>query len=93
MPTQRRNVAAADDDADDALASVPAQPEEPATTPPIRRSVLPVVLQFPLVTMLSFVAASLGYSLLAEVTKGELGRVSRSQDTWQEIALMSSWRV
>jgi hypothetical protein len=93
-PTQRRPFAETQPDAsDEALTSVPAQAEAPATTPPIRRSALPVAAQFPLVTVLSFVMASLGYSLLAEVTKGDLAAVSRSQDTWLEVALLAGWRM
>lgn len=76
----------------DEIAKVPLPVPELAP-PAKRRSKLPVVVQFPLVVTLSFVMASLGYSLLSEVTKGELAGVSRSQDTWGELALLAGWRV
>ncbi|KLP08039.1 uncharacterized protein LW94_3973 [Fusarium fujikuroi] len=37
--------------------------------------------------------ASLGYSLLGELTNGELAALSRSQDTWAEVSLLAGWRV
>lgn len=58
-----------------------------------RRSTLPPMLRFPLAATLSFAVASLGYSLLGEVTKGELAAVSRSQDTWGEVAVLAGWRM
>ena len=58
-----------------------------------KRPKLPVWAQFPLATTLSFAMASLGYSLLGEFTKGELASVSRSQDTWGEVAVLAGWRV
>jgi hypothetical protein len=58
-----------------------------------RRSALPPLLRFPLAATLSFVVASLGYSLLGEVTKGELAAVSKSQDTWEEVAILAGWRL
>lgn len=57
------------------------------------RSKLPPVLQFPLAVTLSFAMASLGYSLLGEVTKGELAAVSKSQDTWGEVGVLAAWRL
>lgn len=58
-----------------------------------RRSALPPVLRFPLAATLSFAVASLGYSFLGEVTKGELATVSRSQDTWAEVGVLAGWRL
>lgn len=58
-----------------------------------RRSALPPVLRFPLAATLSFAVASLGYSFLGEVTKGELATVSRSQDTWAEVGILAGWRL
>lgn len=58
-----------------------------------RQSKLPTLVQFPLTVALSFVMASLGYSLLSEVTQGELASVSRSQDTWVELAILAGWRT
>lgn len=54
---------------------------------------LPPAARFSLATTLSFVLASLGYSLLDEVSNGDLAAVSRSQDTWAEIGLLASWRL
>jgi len=58
-----------------------------------KRSKLPPAAQFPLAALLSFAMASLGYSLLGEVTKGELASVSRSQDTWTEVSVLAGWRL
>lgn len=58
-----------------------------------KRPKLPVWAQFPLAATLSFAMASLGYSLLGEVTKGELAGVSRSQDSWTEVAVLAGWRL
>lgn len=58
-----------------------------------KRGKLPAWAQFPLAATLSFALASLGYSLLGEVTKGELASVSRSQDTWTEVAILAGWRL
>ncbi|KAF7551504.1 hypothetical protein G7046_g7708 [Stylonectria norvegica] len=60
---------------------------------PLRRSTVPVALQFPLAVVLSFAVAGVGYSGLSEVTKGELAGVSRSQDTWGEMGVLAGWRV
>lgn len=78
-------VAAIDD------AAVSASSARPADAQVQRR--LPVAAQFPLVATLSFAMASLGYSLLGEVSKGELASVSRSQDTWSEVAVLAGWRL
>lgn len=59
----------------------------------VRRPKLPPAAQFPLAAALSFAMASLGYSLLGEMTKGELAAVSRSQDTWGEVAILAGWRL
>lgn len=62
-----------------------------ATRP--RRGELPAVLKFPIATTLSFCIASLGYSLVGELSKGGLTSVSRSQDTWAEVAVLAGWRM
>ncbi|KAK5990017.1 hypothetical protein PT974_08280 [Cladobotryum mycophilum] len=54
---------------------------------------IPTVVQFPLVAVISFATASLGYSVLGELTKGELATVSRTQETWEEVALLATWRI
>ncbi|KAI9166686.1 hypothetical protein HJFPF1_02800 [Paramyrothecium foliicola] len=59
--------------ADDAAASAATALTAPATLQLQRR--LPVAAQFPLVSILSFAIASLGYSLLGEVSKGELAAI------------------
>lgn len=58
-----------------------------------RPSKISPVLQFPFAATLSFAMASLGYSLLGELTKGELASVSRSQDTWGEVGVLAGWRL
>ncbi|CAM1505416.1 Fc.00g110530.m01.CDS01 [Cosmosporella sp. VM-42] len=90
MPTQRRNPVVKADVGNErsALAVIP------TTSDALRhRSTLPAPAKFPLVVVLSFAMSSLGYSLLGEVTKGELAGVSRSQDTWVEVGVLSGWRV
>jgi hypothetical protein len=52
-----------------------------------------VAIQFPLIVVLSFSISSLAYSLLSEWNKGELGSVSKSLDTWEEVAILASWRM
>lgn len=67
--------------------------QEPATAPRSFRELVPEQAQFPLVVAASFAMASLGYSVLGELTGAELATVSRSQDTWGEIAVLAGWRV
>ncbi|KPM37759.1 hypothetical protein AK830_g8796 [Neonectria ditissima] len=93
MSTQRRAYANPADARDEVPAAEPAESSLVARAPsPARRSALPVAVQFPLLATLSFCLASLGYSLLGEVTKGELAAVSRSQDTWTEVGVLAGWR-
>ncbi|KAL6896018.1 hypothetical protein HDV57DRAFT_35114 [Trichoderma longibrachiatum] len=61
---------------------------EPASTARI-----PTLVQFPLVAAISFATASLGYSVVAELTQGELAGVSRSPGTREEIAILAGWRI
>ncbi|KAH7023705.1 hypothetical protein EDB80DRAFT_871115 [Ilyonectria destructans] len=91
MSTQRRLPANPADAGDEAPAPSSAE-SSPSVPLPTRSSALPVAVQFPLVAVLSFSMASLGYSLLGEVTKGELAAVSRSQETWEEVGLLAGWR-
>ncbi|KAF6813698.1 hypothetical protein CMUS01_12777 [Colletotrichum musicola] len=58
-----------------------------------QRSHLPTVLQFPLVTVLSFSISSLCYSFLSEWSRGELAGISKSLDTWGEVAILAGWRI
>ncbi|KAH7170300.1 hypothetical protein EDB81DRAFT_752833 [Dactylonectria macrodidyma] len=92
MSIQRRAAAIPADAGDEAPAPSATELSPLGRPSPARRSALPVAVQFPLVTVLSFSMASLGYSLLGEVTKGELAAVSRSQDTWEEVGLLAAWR-
>ncbi|KAF4996223.1 hypothetical protein FDECE_12531 [Fusarium decemcellulare] len=96
MPTLRRAAVKAGEVVEDtALATTSSsslsQQRQPA--PRNLREVVPDQIQFPLAVAASFVMASLGYSLLGELTGAELAAVSRSQDTWGEIALLAGWRV
>ena len=54
---------------------------------------LPVAVQFPIAAALSFALASLGYSIVGEVSKGELVSVMRAQDTWGQVAVLAGWRM
>jgi hypothetical protein len=76
----------------DDVAATPAK-DEGAPTEAAHAAKIPTLIQFPLVAAISFTTASLGYSLVAELTKGELAGVSRSQETWQEIGILAGWRV
>ncbi|OBR14171.1 hypothetical protein CH63R_02897 [Colletotrichum higginsianum IMI 349063] len=58
-----------------------------------QRSHLPTVLQFPLVTVLSFSISSLCYSFLSEWSRGELAGISKSLDTWSDVATLAGWRI
>ncbi|KAJ0298803.1 hypothetical protein COL5a_009445 [Colletotrichum fioriniae] len=58
-----------------------------------QRSHLPKALQFPLVTVLSFSISSLCYSFLSEWSRGELAGISKSLDTWGEVATLAGWRI
>ncbi|KAL7938983.1 hypothetical protein V8C35DRAFT_289803 [Trichoderma chlorosporum] len=64
-----------------------------ASAEPASAARIPTLVQFPLVTAISFATASLGYSVVAEVTKGELAGVSRSPESWEEISILAGWRV
>jgi hypothetical protein len=54
---------------------------------------VPRKAKFPLAIATSFVMASLGYSLMSELTNGELAALSRTQDTWEEVALLAGFRM
>lgn len=58
-----------------------------------QRSHLPTALQFPLVAVLSFSISSLCYSFLSEWSRGELAGISKSLDTWGEVATLAGWRM
>ncbi|PFH55628.1 hypothetical protein XA68_17917 [Ophiocordyceps unilateralis] len=50
-------------------------------------------LRFLIVVAISFCMASLGYSFVGELSRGRLAAVSRSQDSWAEIATLAAWRI
>ncbi|KAH7328567.1 hypothetical protein B0I35DRAFT_21326 [Stachybotrys elegans] len=101
-PTLRRSAAAdkAESEVDEAIAAsivapaavvVAASEHVPSAQRP--RVELPAAAQFPITVLLSFAAASMGYSVLGELSKGELAAVTRTQETWQEVGLLATWRV
>ncbi|KAF4336012.1 hypothetical protein FBEOM_10145 [Fusarium beomiforme] len=89
--TSRRSAAAGDDDT--VLTTIPSSPKEVQQPPRTFRDMVPHRAKFPVAVAASFAMASLGYSLLAELTNGELAALSRSQDTWAEVSLLAGWRV
>ncbi|KAM0562143.1 hypothetical protein ACHAPJ_002587 [Fusarium lateritium] len=91
MATSRRSAAAASDET--ALTTTSSSPKQVQRPPRSFRELIPLQAQFPLAIATSFVLASLGYSLLGELTGGELAAISRSQDTWGEVSLLAGWRM
>ncbi|KAM0346452.1 hypothetical protein ACHAPU_005517 [Fusarium lateritium] len=75
------------------LATTSSSPKEVQQPPRTFREMVPKQAQFPLAIATSFAMASLGYSLLGELTGGELAALSRSQDTWPEVLLLAGWRM
>lgn len=89
--TKRRGGA---DAADDVVATTPAKGGDGEVPSKAARSArIPSLVVFPLVAGISFITASLGYSVVAELTNGELATVSRSQETPEEIYILAGWRV
>ncbi|GJN77294.1 hypothetical protein PLIIFM63780_000784 [Purpureocillium lilacinum] len=70
-----------------------AQAVVPALRQQQQQGKLPVALQFPIAAALSFALASLGYSIVGEVSKGELVSVIHAQDTWGQVAILAGWRI
>jgi hypothetical protein len=64
-----------------------------AIADPVRRSRLPAALRFPLVVLLSFTLSSLLFSIVAEVTAGDLAAISKHTESWVEIAGLLGWKV
>ncbi|EEU46612.1 uncharacterized protein NECHADRAFT_79376 [Fusarium vanettenii 77-13-4] len=98
MPATLRRAAGKADEAGDeaALTTTTASSSSPSqrqVAPRNLREVIPDQAQFPLAVATSFAMASLGYSLLGELTGGQLAAISRSQDTWGEVTLLAGWRV
>lgn len=54
---------------------------------------LPCAVQFPLIVALSFALSTLGSIVISQVSKGELESLTRSQDTWNEVAIVAGWRM
>lgn len=82
------------DDVDVVVAATPAKDGEGEFSSKAARSAgIPMLVVFPLVAGISFITASLGYSVVAELTNGELATVSRSQETPEEIYILAGWRV
>lgn len=91
---KRRGGADDVDDVDGAVAATPAKDgEEEVPSKAARSARIPSLVVFPLVAGISFITASLGYSVVAELTNGELATVSRSQETPEEIYILAGWRV
>lgn len=90
MATRRATATASDETA---LATTSSSLKEVQQPPHTFREMIPQQAQFPLAVATSFAMASLGYSLLGELTGGELAAFSRSQDTWAEVLLLAGWRV
>lgn len=65
----------------------------PAPDAIIRPSKIPVPLRFPLVATLSLTISALLYSATATYTGGELARVSRRLERWQEVGVLAGWRT
>lgn len=74
------------------VAVLPSEPEKSHASTQ-RKSALPVLLQFPIVAILSFCISSLGYSFINEFSHGELANVMRTLDTSREIGIMVAWRL
>jgi hypothetical protein len=101
-PTSRRSAAKAAEKAEQEVIAdtivAPAAALVAATEHPIEPNaqpgpLVPEAAQFPLAAALSFAAASMGYSLLNEFTNHQLAAVTRTQDTWGELAALSGWRL
>jgi hypothetical protein len=58
-----------------------------------RASKLPKHLHFPLVAVLSLSLSALGYALTDPYTRAVLAPRARPLDTWEELALLTGWKV
>ncbi|KHN99586.1 uncharacterized protein MAM_02439 [Metarhizium album ARSEF 1941] len=54
---------------------------------------LPCAVQFPLTVALRFALSTLGRIVISQVSSGELESLTRSQDTWGEVALVTGWNI
>ncbi|KAG6000181.1 hypothetical protein E4U54_001522 [Claviceps lovelessii] len=54
---------------------------------------LPGAAHFPLTVALSFALSTLGNVVLSQVSQGQLQSLTRSSDTWGEVAILTGWRI
>jgi hypothetical protein len=64
-----------------------------AIADPVRKSQIPASLRFPLVVILSFTLSSVLFSIVAEVTAGDLAAISKHTESWAEISGLLGWKV
>jgi hypothetical protein len=64
-----------------------------AIADPVRKSQIPSALRFPLVVILSFGLSSLLFSIVAEVTAGDLAAISKHTESWLEITGLLGWKI
>lgn len=64
-----------------------------AIAEPVRKSQISSALRFPLVVILSFTLSSLLFSIVAEVTAGDLAAISKHTESWVEITGLLGWKV
>jgi hypothetical protein len=64
-----------------------------AVADPVRKSQIPAALRFPLVVILSFTLSSVLFSIVAEVTAGDLAAISKHTESWVEIMGLLGWKV
>ncbi|KAG6007780.1 hypothetical protein E4U21_005498 [Claviceps maximensis] len=54
---------------------------------------LPGAAQFPLTLALSFALSTLGSVVMSQVSQRTLQSLTRSSETWNEVAILTSWRI
>ncbi len=64
-----------------------------AIADPVRKSQFSAALRFPLVVILSFTLSSVLFSLVAEVSAGDLAAISKHTESWVEIIGLLGWKV
>ena len=64
-----------------------------AVADPVRKSKIASGLRFPLVVILSFTFSSLLFSIVAEVSAGDLAAISKHTESWVEITGLLGWKV
>jgi hypothetical protein len=76
--------------------SLPASPVRAAynaIADPVPKSQIAAALRFPLVVILSFSLSSLLFSIVAEITAGDLAAISKHTESWVEITGLLGWKV